>query len=155
MTAVHRAFSQINNKKRGGGFPFLSMCKGNGISGRRTGGPRYLSRHTSPKAYHRLWALHMAPHAPSSSTVGVSASRTFLSPFTKGTRVLALVIRFVYFFSLLCEAPLTTRQVLIHLAKQATPYPPGAKQNRKGSIHLNVNLLLEPDCTTQAGQKLI
>ena len=32
--------------------------------------------------------------------VGVSASRTFLSPFTKGTRVLALVIRLFYFSAL-------------------------------------------------------
>ena len=53
-----------------------------------------------PEAIRLTPPLHKALLERGQATVGVSASRTFLSPFTKGTRVLALVIRFVYFYSL-------------------------------------------------------
>ena len=46
--------------------------------------------------------------------VGVSASRTFLSPFTKGTRVLALVIRFLHFCA---------HSMGIHYTKQTSTSP--------------------------------
>ena len=50
----------------------------------------------------------------SNQFVGVSASRTFLSPFTKGTRVLALVIRFLHFCA---------HSMGIHNTKQPSPLP--------------------------------
>ena len=50
----------------------------------------------------------------SNQFVGVSASRTFLSPFTKGTRVLALVIRFLHFCA---------HSMGIHYTKQTSTSP--------------------------------
>ena len=51
----------------------------------------------SHKVFTTALSLRMFFTPLSNQFVGVSASRTFLSPFTKGTRVLALVIRFLNF----------------------------------------------------------
>ena len=56
----------------------------------------FFGRRSHNKTY-TVRSIRIFSHLRHFQFVGVSASRTFLSPFTKGTRVLALVIRFLHF----------------------------------------------------------